>query len=104
MDLFDSEYSEEYQIIEIRNKQSGGKYEKKWKEFKHEGVYFPPEYIPHNIPIIVNNEKIYLNPLAEEYATLYAKYVNTAYVENSKFNNNFWKDWKKTLSKDILFS
>ena len=100
MDLFDSESSEEYQIIEIRNKQSGGKYEKKWKEFKHEGVYFPPEYIPHNIPIIVNNEKIYLNPLAEEYATLYAKYVNTAYVENSKFNNNFWKDWKKTLSKD----
>lgn len=100
MDLFDSESSEEYQIIEIRNKQSGGKYEKKWKEFKHEGVYFPPEYIPHNIPITYNNEKINLNPLAEEYATLYAKYVNTAYVENSKFNKNFWKDWKKTLSKD----
>ena len=32
MDLFDSESSEEYQIIEIRNKQSGGKYEKKWKQ------------------------------------------------------------------------
>jgi len=101
MDLFESESSEEYDIIEIRNNQEGGKYEKKWKEFEHEGVFFPEEYIPHNIPITCNNEKINLNPLAEEYATLYAKYINTAYVENSKFNKNFWKDWKKTLSKDI---
>ena len=104
MDLFESESSEEYEIMEVREKQSGGKYEKKWKEFKHEGVYFPPDFIPHNIPITCNNEKINLNPLAEEYATLYAKYINTKYVENSKFNKNFWKDWKKTLSKDIKIS
>ena len=38
MDLFESESSEEYDIIEIRNTQEGGKYEKKWKEFEHEGV------------------------------------------------------------------
>jgi len=101
MELFNTEYSEssDFQIIEVRNKQTGGKYEKKWKEFKHNGVYFPPDYIPHNIPIIYNNEKIYLNPLAEEYATLYSKYIDSEYVKNNTFNKNFWTDWKKTLEK-----
>jgi DNA topoisomerase-1 len=101
MELFDTEYSEssDFEIIEVRNKQSGGKYEKKWKEFKHQGVYFPPKYSPHDIPIIYNNEKVYLNPLAEEYANFYSKYIDSEYVKNNTFNKNFWNDWKKTLQK-----
>ena len=91
-----------YNIIEVRNKQIGGKYEKKWKEFIHQGVYFPPKYIPHNIPILYNKDKIYLDPIPEEYATLYAKYTTTEYVKNPVFNKNFWSEWKLLLPKDTV--
>lgn len=81
-------------------KQFGGK--KKWKTFYHNGVLFPPEYIPHKIPIIYNNEKVYLSPEAEEIATLYAKCYDTEYVKNKTFNKNFWGDWKKILGKNTI--
>lgn len=70
-----------------------------WKTLVHNGVMFPPEYKPHQIPLIVGGNKIVLNPIAEEYATLYAKYLDTDYVKNPTFNKNFWKDWSK-LVKD----
>lgn len=38
-----------------------------------------------------------LPELAEEYATMYAKYIDTDYVKNNTFNKNFWKDFKPTL-------
>jgi DNA topoisomerase-1 len=78
-------------------KQFGGKY--KWTTFVHNGVLFPPEYIPHKIPIIYEGSQIILEPLAEEYATLYAKYIETEYVTNRIFNKNFWHDWRKILGK-----
>jgi DNA topoisomerase-1 len=93
------EYYEKLYYIGCELFQHGGKFTKKWKEFKHNGVYFPPEYEQHNIPIIYNGEKINLDPLSEEYATLYAKYTVTEYVKNKTFNKNFWKDWKKVLPK-----
>lgn len=73
----------------------------KWTVLKHNGPYFPPEYIQHNIHIIVNGKEIKLNKLAEEYATLYSRYIDTDYVKNYRFNKNFWKDFKKVLSNDI---
>jgi DNA topoisomerase-1 len=72
----------------------------KWKTLQHNGVMFPPEYVPHEIPIIYNGESIILPPLAEEYATLYAKYIDTEYIKNPDFNKNFWSDWKKILGKN----
>jgi DNA topoisomerase-1 len=65
----------------------------KWKVLQHNGPMFPPEYIPHNIPIIINSEKIILPPNIEEYATMYAKYLNTPYIKNNTFKKNFWKDF-----------
>jgi DNA topoisomerase-1 len=81
-------------------RQFGGGSKRKWTTFQHNGVLFPPEYIPHNIPILYNGEKVQLSPLAEESATLYSKYIDTEYVKNSKFNKNFWNDWKRLLDKD----
>lgn len=75
----------------------GGGNTKQWTEFKHNGPMFPPEYIPHKIPIIVKNKNIILPPLAEEYATMFAKYIDTKYYENNNFKKNFWKDFKLTL-------
>lgn len=77
---------------------------KKWKTLYHSGPLFPPEYIKHNIPIICNEKEIILNKKAEEYATLYAKYIGTDYIKNNRFRKNFWNDWKKTLNNSDIVS
>lgn len=83
--------------------QKGGTKDKsiKWNTLTHNGVLFPEEYIPHNIPLLYNKNKIILNKEAEEYATYYAKYLETDYVKNTNFNKNFWKDWKKLIDKKL---
>jgi DNA topoisomerase-1 len=70
-----------------------------WTVLKHNGPMFPPEYIPHKIPVIINNVETILPDEAEEYATMYAKYVDTDYTKSNIFNKNFWKDFKPTVSK-----
>ncbi len=89
----------------------GGGNVKQWTVLRHNGPFFPPEYEPHKIPIIVNNKKVILNPEAEEYATIYAKYLDTDYVNNNTFKKNFWKDFKEYIKnyeikslEDIDFS
>lgn len=72
----------------------------KWKTLVHNGVYFPPEYVPHRTPVVYDGEKIVLEPEQEEAATMYAKYTDTPYVDNPIFKKNFWKDWKKILGND----
>lgn len=74
----------------------------RWSTLEHNGVLFPEEYKPHNIPLKYNNEKIKLEPLQEETAMLYSKYINTDYITNKTFNRNFWNDWKKILGKDNI--
>jgi len=77
----------------------GGKVNIKWETFHHNGVMFPPEYEPHKIPIIYKGEKIQLKPEEEEYATMFARYIDTEYYKGDKFKKNFWKDWKNVLGK-----
>lgn len=77
-----------------------GGVKKQWKTLCHNGVMFPPDYQPHHIPILYNGKPIYLNPLAEESAFLYAKYLDTDYIKNPTFNKNFWKDWKGLLGNN----
>ena len=80
----------------------GGGDIKKWDKLKHNGVLFPDEYKQHYTPIIVNGKKIVLNKEAEEYATIYSKYMNTEYIKNKIFNINFWEDWKEIVdNKEI---
>jgi len=78
--------------------QSGGKNNKKrWDKLFHNGPLFPDEYQPHKIPVLFKKEKIELSPDAEEFATIYSKYLDTEYIKNKKFNTNFWYDWKKYI-------
>lgn len=84
----------------INNQFGGkGKNEIKWKTFSHNGVLFPEPYKPHNIPLVYDGVKIILDPDSEEYATIYAKFTDTEYVESKIFNKNFFNDWKKFLKK-----
>jgi DNA topoisomerase-1 len=55
--------------------------------------------MPHKIPLIYENKKIILDPDSEEYATIYAKFIDTEYIKNKKFNINFFNDWKVFLKK-----
>jgi len=68
-----------------------------WTVFRHNGPLFPPEYEPHKTPIKFLGEEIILPSIAEEYATLYSKYIGTEYIERGKFNKNFFKDFKEVL-------
>jgi len=81
---------------------------KQWDELVHNGPMFVPLYEPHHIPIIINNHKYELSNLAEEYITMYARYLGTEYTTNPKisnrFNRNFLHDWKKVLPKSINVS
>ena len=72
----------------------GGKKKFKWTVLKHNGPMFPPSYIPHRIPIMINNQPYIFPPEAEEMATLYSRYLGTEYLENPRFKRNFWKDFK----------
>ena len=72
-----------------------------WTVFRHNGPMFPPEYEPHKITIKFKGEEVVLPELAEEYATLYAKYLGTEYVEKPKFNKNFFKDFKEVLPDNM---
>lgn len=82
----------------------GGGNEKQWTVLRHNGPFFPSEYEPHKIPVIVNNNKIILNPEAEEYATIYAKYLDTDYINNNTFKKNFWKDFKEYIKNENIKS
>lgn len=75
----------------------GGGNKPQWTVLRHNGPMFPPEYEPHNTPVIINGKEIVLPPLAEEYATMFAKYIGSQYMEQSSFKRNFWKDFKPTL-------
>ena len=68
-----------------------------WTVLKHNGPMFPPEYEPHKIPVFINGKEIILPIQAEEYATMFARYLDSDYMNSNTFKKNFWKDFKLTL-------
>jgi len=78
----------------------GGK--KQWTVLQHNGPMFPPPYVPHKIPVLINNIEVILPSEAEEYATMYARFIGTDYVDNNTFKKNFWKDFKPTLANNNI--
>lgn len=93
----DDDDDEEYRWWEAENAKGDGTV--KWKTLEHNGVYFPPDYVPHNIKMKYNGKEIYLEPEAEEVATFYAAVIKTEHVENPTFNENFFRDFKTILAK-----
>ena len=75
---------------------------KQWEELIHNGPLLAPLYVEHNIPIIINGVKHQLKGEAEEFITMYARYLDTEYILKPKFNKNFLADWKKVLPKHII--
>lgn len=71
----------------------------KWTTLEHQGLYFPPEYVPHGIPLRYRNEDLYLEAEAEECATFFAAILGTDHYENEIFVKNFFEDFKDLLKR-----
>jgi DNA topoisomerase-1 len=94
--------------------------DEKWSTLRHNGVLFPPEYepLPSKVKILYNNKPVTLDSkstdnsfhvTAEEAAVFYAMKLEQddrlgqeqsdrkKVKDDEKFNENFWKDWKKIL-------
>ncbi|MBI2546894.1 MAG: DNA topoisomerase I [Candidatus Aenigmarchaeota archaeon] len=69
----------------------------KWKSFKHNGVYFPPEYQWKKLWVKIKGEKFDLDQKQEEMLYAWAKKINTPYVKDNVFKQNFFSDLKKVL-------
>ena len=78
-----------------------GSIKSQWTVLRHNGPMFPPLYVPHKIPILLNGIKINLSPEVEEYATLFARYIDTSYMNNPLFIKNFSKDFKEILPPQL---
>lgn len=77
----------------------GGK--PQWTTLHHNGPMFPPKYVPHKTPVIINGKEVILPELAEEYATLLSRWLDTPYMENKTLKKNFWKEFKPTLPNNL---
>lgn len=69
----------------------------KWKTLKHNGILFPPPFESLGIKIKIKGEKVDLDLLQEEMIYQWAKKKDTPYSQDKVFQNNFVKDFAKTL-------
>jgi len=83
--------------------------DKIWDTLEHNGPYFKHIYEPyerHNEPLIYDGQKYKLNDIEEEMATFYARRIITEktsvkkFLDKKQFNENFFSDFKKYLSKE----
>ena len=72
----------------------------KWTTLEHRGLIFPPDYVPHGLPILYQGKEIHLGPEAEEWATYYAVSRELQHYDDPVFQENFFKDWSVFLKKD----
>ncbi|ORX73646.1 hypothetical protein DL89DRAFT_263677 [Linderina pennispora] len=54
----------------------------KWHTLEHNGVMFPPDYVPHGVPLIYRKKEIRLVSEAEEVATFFAAVVDGDHGNN----------------------
>jgi len=73
--------------------------EVKWTTLEHNGVLFPPAYVPHGLPLIYDGKPIVLPPAAEEVATFFAALVDTDWGRNPTFQKNFFRDFQVVLKE-----
>lgn len=72
---------------------------KKWDSLQHNGVLFPPEYVPlpKKVKMLYDSKPVDLPPESEEVATFFGSMLNTDHVQKAKFCENFFDDFKDVL-------
>jgi DNA topoisomerase-1 len=99
--------------------------QEKWKVLKHNGVYFPPPYepLPSSVKLLYKGSPVSIsktdtnnpfNVTAEEAVVFLAQRMEQddrlgekdkkrkKSINDSKFMENFWNDWKIILGKDSV--
>jgi DNA topoisomerase I len=73
----------------------------KWSFLEHKGPMFAPPYepLPESVLFEYNGKKMRLSEDAEEIAGFYARLLDHEYTSKVAFNNNFFKDWRKSMNK-----
>ncbi|XP_030567545.1 DNA topoisomerase 1 [Drosophila novamexicana] len=79
----------------------------KWTTLEHKGPVFAPPYerVPRNVRFYYDGKPLELSEETEEAATFYAKMLNHDYCTKDVFNNNFFKDFRKSMTpkeKEII--
>ncbi|XP_075158687.1 DNA topoisomerase 1 isoform X2 [Haematobia irritans] len=74
----------------------------KWNTLEHKGPVFAPPYerLPRNVRFFYDGKPMQLTEATEEAATFYAKMLNHDYCTRQIFNDNFFKDFRKTMTKE----
>ncbi|KAF2903707.1 hypothetical protein ILUMI_02464 [Ignelater luminosus] len=73
----------------------------KWTFLEHKGPVFAPPYerIPSNVKFYYDGKEMRLSEEAEEVAGFYARMLDHDYTSKNIFNNNFFTDWRKVMTK-----
>lgn len=74
----------------------------KWNTLEHKGPVFAPPYerVPKNVRFFYDGKPMQLSEDTEECATFYSKMLNHDYCNKQIFNDNFFKDFRKTMTKE----
>lgn len=74
----------------------------KWHTLEHKGPVFAPPYerVPKNVRFFYDGKPMALSEETEECATFYSKMLNHDYCTKQIFNDNFFKDFRKTMTKE----
>ena len=69
--------------------------EARWTTLIHNGPLFAPAYkpLPYDVHFYYDGQVVKLSMKGEEVAGLYAKLLDSDYVTNKTFNENFFNDW-----------
>ncbi|XP_035900565.1 DNA topoisomerase 1 isoform X2 [Anopheles stephensi] len=73
----------------------------KWKYLEHKGPVFAPPYepLPRHVKFEYDGKEMLLSQDAEEVAGFYARMLEHDYTSKAAFNDNFFKDWRKTMTQ-----
>jgi len=72
----------------------------KWRTLEHNGVFFSTPYEAHGVKMLYDGKEIYLTPEQEEWATYFARYIETDHMHKVQFKNNFFDCWTEILGDD----
>lgn len=72
----------------------------KWHSLEHKGPLFAPDFVrlPKHVKFFYDEKELLLSRDAEEVATFYARMLDHEYTAKLVFNQNFFKDWRKTMT------
>ena len=76
--------------------------DKKWDSLEHNGVIFPPRYIPHGVKILFKGEPISLTPYQEELSSYWASILDNDMSTKDICKKNFFAEFKQAMGKTFL--